>query len=84
MRKGTATYFWPTVRGDSECNRPEIGDCPPGHGAVEPLRRLLPAHEAEVLEQTDRATLRVRLPTERVDDFRRQVIDMSNGTARIG
>jgi uncharacterized YigZ family protein len=55
------------------------------YAAVEPLRRLLPEHEAEIVEEAwaERARFRVRLPAEGVDAFRARVADMSNGTARI-
>jgi uncharacterized YigZ family protein len=55
------------------------------YAAVEPLRRLLPTHEAEVLDEAwaEQATIRVRLPQERRDGFVHEVAEMSNGTARI-
>ncbi|MCP3903935.1 MAG: YigZ family protein [Planctomycetes bacterium] len=55
------------------------------YAAVEPLRRMLPAHEAEIIDEswTERAAMRLRLPLERVEAFRAQVIEMSNGTARV-
>lgn len=56
-----------------------------GYEGVEPLRRLLPAHEAEIVEETwtEQAVFRVRLPAERVEAFSAQVTDMSNGTATV-
>jgi uncharacterized YigZ family protein len=56
------------------------------YAAVEPLRRLLGRHEAEIVDETwaERATFRVRLPAELAEEFTTQVVDMSNGTARIG
>lgn len=55
------------------------------YAAAEPLRRLLPAHEAEVIDESYEAkvTLRVRLPQERCAGFACAVTEMSNGTARI-
>jgi uncharacterized YigZ family protein len=55
------------------------------YAGVEPLRRALPAHEASVIDERwdERATMRVRLPRERCDEFRGHVTDLSNGTARI-
>jgi len=55
------------------------------YAGVEPLRRLLPQHEAEITDEAyaDRVTMRLRLPAERRAPFVARVTDMSNGTARI-
>jgi len=55
------------------------------YAAVDPLRRLLTAHEAEIIDEawTERAVFRVRLPVDGVEAFRARVADMSHGTARI-
>ena len=55
------------------------------YAGLEPLRRLLPAQEAAIVDETyaDRVTVHVRLPAERVDPFTAQVTEMSNGTASI-
>jgi uncharacterized YigZ family protein len=55
------------------------------YAGVEPLRRLLPAHEATITDEAwgERATFTVRLPQEGREGFVAQVVDASNGTAVI-
>jgi uncharacterized YigZ family protein len=54
------------------------------YAAIEPLRRLLPECEAEIIDESyaERATIVARVPAERLDILAARVTEMSNGTAR--
>ena len=56
-----------------------------GYGAIDTLRQILPAHEAEVLEESygEDVTWRLRLPAERLTAFRGAVMDATRGRGRV-
>jgi uncharacterized YigZ family protein len=55
------------------------------YAAVETIRRLLPAYEGMVDEESfgESAEFRLRIPEDRLDDFERSVQDATNGGAGI-
>ena len=55
------------------------------YGAVDALRQLLPAHEAQLVDERyiEAVTYELRLPAAREDAFRQAVLDATRGRARI-
>lgn len=55
------------------------------YASVDGVRRLLPAHEATVLDEAygERVRYRVELPASRVDAFRAALRDLTHGAARL-
>ena len=55
------------------------------YAGIDPFRRMLGAHEAEVIAEEFSVTAgyRVRLPTTRVEGFRAALLDATSGDALI-
>jgi uncharacterized YigZ family protein len=57
-----------------------------GYAAIDAVRQMLPAHEAEIVgeEYGEEVTYRLRLPDARADALRAALLDATRGQARIG
>ncbi len=55
------------------------------YASVEPLRRIAPAHDVEIVEETfaEDATFTCRLPAAGEETFCREVMDLTGGAARF-